>query len=120
MSFYRETPIKAVRKRHVCEGCSKWIEPGEAALYLACNQDDAFFRGHYHPDCREAEIALNDLKDCRSGDEWTPLFECDQEDAAWLKAEWPVPYLRLCMTREQWAALVAAQTKRIIQIAGGK
>lgn len=30
MSFYRETPIKAVRKRHVCEGCTKWIEPGEA------------------------------------------------------------------------------------------
>lgn len=113
MSFSRETPIRAVRKRHVCEGCSKWIEPGEAALYLACNHDGDFFRGHYHPDCREAEVALN-LKAYRCCDEWTPLFECDQEDAAWLKAEWPVPYLRLCMTREQWAAHVAADP------AGGK
>lgn len=108
MSFTTEKAIKATRKRHLCAGCDKWIEVGEPAINWAGVTDGQFDSLHYHPDCRDAEIALNKNYDL-NWDEWVNLCEYDAEDKPYLKANWPVPYLRLCMTREQYAAHLAKE-----------
>ena len=110
MSFVNEKPIKATRKRHICGACNKWIEPGESAINWAGMVDGDFYSNHYHPECREAEVAYNALKDWRGGDDWYALHEAEREDRPWLKAEHPLAYKRMLMSREQWAAL-ATPTK---------
>lgn len=103
MTFIDERGIKAVRKRHVCSACDKWIEPGEAAINWVGITDGEFGSAHYHPDCRAAEIAFNHLHGWGWYDDWMRLCDADHEDRPWIKAEHPIPYLRMCMTREQWA-----------------
>lgn len=103
MGFISERSIKATRKRHHCVACDKWIEIGEAAVNWAGVTDGDFGSVHYHPDCREAEIAFNALRDSYY-DEWDSLRDIDHEDYRWLKAEYPVVYRRRMMTREQYAA----------------
>ena len=107
MSFRNERAIKCTRKRHMCNACDKWIEPGEAAINWSGMTDGQFASIHYHPDCREAEVALNGLHDWRDFEDWMRLCDADHEDRPWIKAEHPTPYLRMCMTREQYAALKA-------------
>lgn len=104
MSFRSERAIKATRKRHLCSACDQWIEIGEPAINWAGTTDGDFSSVHYHPDCREAEIAYN--RDCLDGhwsDDWERLCEAEHDNRPWIKENWPTPYLRMCMTREQWA-----------------
>lgn len=83
-----ERQIKAVRKRHQCVGCLRFIESGEPAKTWIGINDGEFNAVYYHPDCRAAEIALNDIK--RGGwDDWSPLNEIDDEDRPWLIADHP-------------------------------
>jgi hypothetical protein len=105
VSFVEERAVKATRKRHVCTSCDKWIEPGEPAVNWAGVVDGEFSSAHFHPECRKAEVELNELHDWRFGDDWLRLCDdAEPEDYPWLKAEHPLPYRRMLMTREQWAA----------------
>jgi hypothetical protein len=111
VSFVTEKPVGAVRKRHLCSACDKWIEIGEPAVNWAGTTDGDFSSVHYHPDCREAEIAFNrHAQTDRYADEWQGLLDAEPEDRPWIKANWPLPYLRMCMTRKQYAAHRAATT----------
>lgn len=103
MTFSSERAIKSTRKRHLCSACDKWIEIGEPAINWTGNTGGDFGSVHYHPDCRQAEIEYN--YQCVGGwdDEWSRLCDAEHEDLPWIKEKWPVPYLRMCMTREQWA-----------------
>lgn len=103
MSFITEREVKSVRKRHLCCACDKWIEIGEAAVNWCGVTDGDFGAFYYHPECRSAEIAIN--REYRlNSDEWMSLRDAESDDRPWIKAEHPLVYLRMCMTREQWAA----------------
>lgn len=105
MSFIAEKAVKAVRKRHLCEACDKFIYPSEAAVNWCGMNDGGFASVYYHPECRVAEVAFNETRDWRYGDDWSRLCEdAEPEDYRWLKAEHPLAYRRMKMTREQWAA----------------
>ena len=108
MTFTRENVIKATRKRHVCAGCNKFIEVGESAINWAGMTDCEFNSVHYHPDCRAAECALNDLHDNHRYGDWMNLVDIDEEDLPWLEIEHPLVFRRLSLSREQWAAEVSA------------
>lgn len=103
MSFVNEKPVKAVRKRHVCSGCNKFVEIGEAAINWAGMTDGDFSSAYYHPECRAAEVGINGLHGLHN-DEWMGLVDADWEDFPWLKAKHPVAYRWLLMTREQRSA----------------
>lgn len=100
MSFFSETTVKAVRKRHRCDGCGWPIEIGEAATRWAGVTDGDFAALVFHPDCREAEIALNRdvLNYCR--DEWVGLCDIEREDVAWLQGAFPAVAARLFPPRQ--------------------
>jgi hypothetical protein len=104
VSFISEKPIKAVRKVHVCSACDKWIEIGEPAVNWCGVTDGDFGSVHYHPDCRKAEVAYNREYLDSYYDEWVSLAEAEHDDRPWIKENWPVPYLRMCMSRAQWRA----------------
>lgn len=95
--MYSERKIKATRKPHQCQSCLRLIETGSPSLYYVCKnyQSDGMFYGHHHPECREAELAMNALMDYRDGDDWYPLHEIDSETLPWLKDEFPTAYARL-------------------------
>lgn len=96
MSFINETAVKAVRKRHRCEGCHKHIEIGEPAQRWAGMSDGVFFTTIYHPDCREAEVRLNDIAGWSGdGDDWCVLDDADRDDWPWLIEEFPAVAVRL-------------------------
>lgn len=97
MSFYREQPIKVTRKAHACYGCDRRIEAGEPALYIAATDENngGIWHGHYHHDCRAAEVALNDVMGFHPGDDWTLLLDVDPEDRPWLKDKFPAVAARL-------------------------
>tara|TARA_R100001132_G_C3272385_1_gene94389 strand:- start:3185 stop:3568 length:384 start_codon:yes stop_codon:yes gene_type:complete len=100
--FYRETPIKAVRKARRCTGCRKTIAVGEEALNCVGNSGDGFWSGTYHKDCREAEVALNDLHDIRYPDEWNNLADdMPWEDWPWLIENFPAVAERMGITAER-------------------
>lgn len=104
MTYLSEKQIRAVRKRHLCEACDKFIEIGEPATNWCGTNDGGFASAYYHQDCREAEIAFNRQIGVFDGDDWQRLCEAESENKPWIKTNWPVPYLRMCMTREQYAA----------------
>ena len=106
MSFFSEKTVKAVRKRRACVACSQWIEISESAVNWTGLVDGEFSSVYYHPECRDAEVALNDLIDYRLGDDWLPLYEAERDNYPWLHREHPLTYKRLIMTREQWAAAI--------------
>lgn len=89
MSFYREKPIKAVRKARQCIGCCNRIEVGSPALECAGHWEGDFWSGTYHAECRAAELAYNDLVGL-PGDEWIALHEMDSEDWQWALDNFPV------------------------------
>lgn len=102
MSFYRETAIKSVRKPRICAGCRSMIEVGQPALDCAGHNDGDFWACAFHPECRAAEIALNDLKDFRFGDDWFPLEEIENDDWLWLLEDHPAVAARMKITRERY------------------
>lgn len=95
MSFFSETDIKAVRKRHRCAGCGKNIEIGEPAFRWTGTTDGEFDTATYHPECRKAEIALNELLLFQDGDDWGALIEIDDEDRPWLIETFPTVAARM-------------------------
>ena len=101
MSFYRERAIKSTRKERQCYGCCRTIAVGSEALECAGTGTDGFWSGTYHTDCRKAEIAFNDLKDYRWGDEWYALHEIEFEDWDWLIDEFPAVADRMGITVEK-------------------
>lgn len=85
MSFSGERAVKAIRKRHVCDGCGNYIEIGDSALRWAGMIDGDFGTAIYHLDCRTAEVAYNqDILGYVWGDDWRCLSEIDKDDWPWL------------------------------------
>lgn len=88
VEFYSNGAIKATRKPHFCEGCEQPIEIGTSAKYYAGKFEGEFYDCYFHPDCREAQVAWNDL----AGFDWDehchlwhlyenraePMFFCDE------------------------------------------
>lgn len=102
MGFYKETPIKAVRKARECIGCRRTIAVGEEALNCVGEAGDGFWSGTYHKGCREAEVALNDLHDIRHPDEWNNLADDMQwDDWPWLIEKHPTVAARMGITIER-------------------
>lgn len=94
--FFTERNIKATRKDHRCEGCGTSIGAGEPAWYFSQKHDGDFFAAHYHPECRAAEIALNNLRGTYDG-EWDSLYEIadEREDVEWLVEKHPIVAVRM-------------------------
>lgn len=88
--FFTHRDIKATRKAHTCMGCSTSIPQGASAFYFSTKQEGFFWSGHYHSECRLAEVALNDLHG-NYGDDFIGLqyIGDEPEDVAWLKEEFP-------------------------------
>jgi hypothetical protein len=99
VTFLSERIIKVTRRAHVCEGCGQTI-PASDPAYNWRGVDDYFMSAYYHPDCREAEVKLNDLWD-RNSDEWMCLQDRDREDHAWILAEYPAVAERLNIQPEK-------------------
>jgi hypothetical protein len=99
MSFVSVTHVKAVRKRKACDGCGQYIEVGSPATRWAGLTDGDFGTAIYHPDCRLAEVALNDKNECRA-DEWWPLSELYEEDRPWLLEAFPAVAARMGIAPE--------------------
>lgn len=97
MNWYREQPVKAVRKAHSCAGCGTRIEPGGSALYISglSYGADCPFYGHYHADCRAAECGLNTIHACYADEDWLSLRDIEDEDHDWLRAKFPAVAARL-------------------------
>lgn len=60
IAFYASRDIKRTRKVHTCESCERQIDVGSPAKYYAGKAEGDFYSAHYHPDCRAAEVRLND------------------------------------------------------------
>lgn len=101
MSFHEEKAVKAVRKRHRCDGCNRFIEIGEPASRWAGMTDGDFGTAIYHPDCRAAEIAMNnDVLGFQYGDDWWPLSDIESEDRPWLIDAYPAVARRMGMVAQ--------------------
>lgn len=94
MTTLSEREVKAVRKAVRCDGCGRFIVVGEPASRWAGIFDGDFVSTAYHPDCRQAEIALNERHDTWDED-WQPITSIEPEDHAWLLAEFPAVAARL-------------------------
>ena len=93
--FLGETNYKAVRKPHQCIACCKTVDVGQPAIVWAGKVDGDFNSNYYHPECRAAEIALNELRDWRWSDDWVLLNEIESEDYKWIQQEHPDAWKRL-------------------------
>lgn len=100
MSFINEKAVESIRKARRCSGCTHMIEVGSPAISWAGMTDGEFNTATYHPECREAEIALNKLQDTYSADEWSSLADIDWEDHRWLLEEYPEIAARRGITAE--------------------
>lgn len=90
MSFISQTTVKSVRKSKPCDGCRRMIQAGERAVRWV-GTNDGFQTALYHPECRRAEIKLNDLHEThRHGDDWISLAEIGWDDWPWLIAVCPL------------------------------
>lgn len=97
MSFFSPRSIKATRKQHRCEGCGKFIEAAGPAWYFSALEDGDFYAGYYHVECRDAEVALNDLKGNHGGEDWMPLYlvRDEPDDRDWLIEAHPAVAARM-------------------------
>ena len=103
--FFSEKAIKRTARVHHCTGCNGKIEAGSPASYFATKSEGEFYSGHYHPDCRAAEIAWNELSDTW-GDDYSPLNSLPGSDnangpdgdIAWLHDNYPDVAARLLPT----------------------
>lgn len=110
MTFSSETLVKAVRKRHICNGCLRHIEAGQSAMRWAGMTDGEFGTCIYHLDCREAELAYNnDLLECQWGDDWYPIHDIDSDDWPWLIEAHPTVAARMGITAHPDADTSARQ-----------
>ena len=93
--FYREIDIGKTRTAHKCEACRKPIEIGSPAKYIAQKHDGDFDAVHYHVQCREAEIAINNASGFSPAfpEDWIQLRDMEQDDLDWLKIHRPEVYL---------------------------
>lgn len=98
MGFSSETMVKGVRKQHVCDGCGKRIETGTPAVRWSGMTDGEFGTCIYHPDCRAAEVALNDVHGWGYGDDWMGLSDLEHDDLPWLAETYPAVYQRMGRT----------------------
>jgi len=102
MAFYRETPVKAIRKPRSCIACHRTIEVGHPALDCAGYYEGDFWSATYHAECREAEVALNKVYDLPGG-EWVNLgSDMDWEDWPWLIEKFPTVAERMGITTERF------------------
>lgn len=100
--FYSETHVKKTRKDHRCDGCCKPIPAGSQALRYSGKFDGQFGTFVHHPECREAECALNKLH--RSPyDEWLSLSDIESDKYEWLLAEFPIVAERFGITAQSIA-----------------
>lgn len=111
MSFVSEITVKAVRKAHRCDACCTPVEIGQPMIRCAGMTDGDFWSLKYHPECREAELALNKLHDTWSNSDWIGLWDFDWEDAEWLLAEHPVVAARKGITAERVAEYKERQSR---------
>lgn len=93
IEFTSERKIKGVSKSHLCIACRNRIKARSPAIYFAMKCDGEIDTGYYHPDCRDAEIALNHRLDTW-GEDWTPLDnirdgEEGEQDWLWLVETFP-------------------------------
>ncbi len=102
MTVLHEGPVKATRKRHVCESCNQAIPIGRAATKWVGITDGQFYACYFHPECRVAEVAWNRMM--RLGwDEWCNLAnDLEIDDWPWLLEEYPVVALRLGLSRVKY------------------
>lgn len=107
MSFYSESVVKKTRKPHRCSGCGTTIEVGSPALRYTGKYDRDFASHIHHPECREAEIALNRLHDVRDNDDWMSLTDMETDEHPWLLEGYPIIAARMGITAE--AIRVAAE-----------
>jgi hypothetical protein len=94
MSFTREYAVKATRKPGQCCACKTMIAKGEPAIRWAGLVDGDFQAAAYHPECRTAEIAYNQLIGFDAYD-WHNLDELERDDQEWLLAEHPTVAARM-------------------------
>jgi hypothetical protein len=92
--FAREQYVMATRKAHRCDACLQPIPAMSPAIRWAGMTDGEFASCIYHTDCREAEIALNDLRGSYA-DEWQSLADMEFEDMPWLAEAFPTVAARL-------------------------
>jgi hypothetical protein len=111
VSFYRERPIKSVRKARPCYGCGVLIAVGEPALECSGKQDD-FWSGTYHSDCRGAEEGLNGLRETSFYDDWNLLSEIEWDEWPWLLEKHPTVAVRMKITAERFLE-VSAERERV-------
>lgn len=95
MTFYSERNIAALRKPRLCNACGRAMAAGEPALYCCGKHDGDFWAGHYHHECRLAEVALNGQFGV--GVQWWDLASFDNEDLLFIRETHPIAYAR-CMT----------------------
>lgn len=102
MTFIGERTIKALRRPKRCDGCEKLIPPLEAAVRWSGMTDDGFHTAVFHPDCRLAEIALNnEILGFQYGDDWVPLSHIEDEDRPWIAEAYPAVAQRLGVFPEE-------------------
>jgi hypothetical protein len=97
VTFSNEWTVKAGRVRKTCLACPVKIDIGQPAVNWAGMNDGDFTAVSYHPECRAAEIAFNELRGTY-GDDWGGLDEMEPEDRAWLIAEHPIVAARMNIT----------------------
>jgi hypothetical protein len=97
VSFSNEWTVKAGRVQKTCCACPIKIEIGQPAVHWTGMTDGDFAAVSYHPECRAAEIAFNNLRGTY-GDEWDSLDEMEPEDREWLLAKHPIVAARFGMT----------------------
>lgn len=110
MGFSSETKVNAVRKSRRCDACGKFVEIGQPAIKWAGTTDGDFGTLIYHPDCRAAELALNELHGTWSNEDWIGLWDFDWDDADWLIDQFPEVAARKGIT----ADLIAERRARRI------
>ncbi len=97
MTFSNECTVKAGRVQKTCFACPAKIEIGQPAVHWTGMSDGDFAAVSYHPECRAAEIAFNELRGTYD-DDWGGLDEMEPEDREWLLAEHPIVAARFGMT----------------------
>ena len=109
-SVWNETTVKA-RKRHKCDCCKGFIEPGQTYLkHFSVFEGDAT----YEKMCGQCEVDRKAFCDAHGGSLWLPsamretIRECVGQDAE-SKAEWGPLLAQLDASRDRYRA--QAETK---------
>jgi hypothetical protein len=93
VTFYSEKIVKSLRRPRHCGACGHAMAIGEFALYCSGKWHGEFWTGHYHEDCRRAEVALNG--EYGDGEQWWDLASFDADDLEFIRETHPVAFARL-------------------------